>query len=126
MVETLTTAFGKQIKAALSLSKVPTLITEENVYQESDKNILPIVDEMVESLILPGSGLDGMENLEDLLAKAQSGKSCLLLVEHYSNMDLSIFHLLARKAGGRGDDIAKAVIAISGIKLNEDNPVKFN
>jgi len=123
MVETLNTAFRDQIKRALSVSKVPTVVTEENVYQEGDAEILPILDEMVEALILPGSGLVGLENLEDLLAKAESGKSCLLLVEHYSNMDLSIFSLLARKAGGRGKDISNATIAIAGMKLNEDNPI---
>jgi len=123
MVETLTTAFGKQIKAALSLSKAAGVITEENVFQEGDADILPLLDEMVESLTLPGSRLDGLENLEDLLAKAESGKSCLLLAEHYSNMDLSIISIMARKAGGRGNDIDKALVAIAGMKLNEDNPV---
>jgi glycerol-3-phosphate O-acyltransferase len=78
---------------------------------------------MADSLMLPGSGLDGLENLEELLAKAESGKSCLLLLEHYSNLDLSIFSLLTRRAGGRGDAVAKALIAIAGMKLNEDNPV---
>jgi glycerol-3-phosphate O-acyltransferase len=63
-----------------------------------------------------------MENLEELLAKAESGKSCLLLLEHYSNLDLSLFSLMVRRAGGRGDAIAKAGIAIAGMKLNEDNP----
>jgi glycerol-3-phosphate O-acyltransferase len=29
---------------------------------------------------------------------------------------------MARKAGGRGVDIGKAIIAIAGMKLNEDNP----
>jgi glycerol-3-phosphate O-acyltransferase len=57
------------------------------------------------------------------LAKAEAGKSCLLLLEHYSNMDLSLFSYLARKAGGRGDDISRATVAIAGMKLNEDNPV---
>ena len=122
-METLTTFFAGQIKKALSLSKVPVVVTEQNVYQEGDPNILSIMDGMVESLILPGSGLDGMENLEELLIKAESGKSCLLLPEHYSNMDYSIISLLARKAGGRGKDISEALIAISGMKLNEDNPV---
>jgi glycerol-3-phosphate O-acyltransferase len=122
MAETLMTAFGKQAKAAMSLSKVATVVTEENVYQEGNPDILSLVDEMVESLILPGSGLDGLDNLEELLTKAESGKSCLLLLEHYSNMDLSVFHLLTRKAGGRGKDIADAIIAIAGMKLNEDNP----
>jgi len=123
MVETLNTAFRDQIKRALTMSKVPTVVTEENVYQEGNADILPMLDEMVESLILPGSGLDGLENLEDLLARAEKGKSCLLLLEHYSNMDLSIFSLLTRKAGGRGNDISNATIAIAGMKLNEDNHI---
>ena len=122
-METLTTFFGTQIKKAVSISKVPVVVNDQNVYQEGDPNILSILDGMVESLTLPGSGLDGLENLEELLAKAESGKSCLILPEHYSNLDFSIISLLARKAGGRGDDISKALIAISGMKLNEDNPV---
>jgi len=122
-METLNTAFKDQIRRAVSQAKISTVISAENVYQEGDENILPILDEMVDYLMLPGSGVDGMENLEELLAKAQSGKSCLLLLEHYSNMDLSIFSLLVRRAGGRGEDIAKSLIAIAGMKLNEDNPV---
>jgi glycerol-3-phosphate O-acyltransferase len=122
MIETLTTAFGDHSKRAIAVSKAQTLITEENVYQEGDLNILPILDEMVGSLMLPGSGIDGIENLEELLAKAEAGKSCLLLVEHYSNMDLSIVSMLARRAGGRGNDIGDSIIAIAGMKLNEDNP----
>ena len=105
------------------LSKAPSVITEENVYQEGNEDILQLLDEMTNSLLLPGSGVDGMENLEDLLAKAESGKSCLLLLEHYSNLDLSVFSLLVRQAGGRGEDIAKAVVAVAGMKLNEDNPM---
>ena len=123
MTETLTTKFGKQIKEALSRSKVATVITEDNVYQEGDSNILPTLDYMVEYLALPASRLSGLENLEELLAKAESGKSCLLLVEHYSNLDLSIFSYFVRKAGGRGKDIIDSLIAIAGMKLNEDNPV---
>ena len=123
MTDTLTSFFGSQIKRAVSLSKAPTVITEDNVFQEGDKNILPILDEMVEALILPGSGLDGLENLEELYSLAESGKSCLLLVDHYSNMDLSIVSLMVRKAGGRGTNIGHAITAIAGMKLNEDNPV---
>jgi glycerol-3-phosphate O-acyltransferase len=64
-----------------------------------------------------------MENLEELLNKAESGKSCLLLLEHYSNLDVSIFSYLVRQAGGRGEAIAKALVAIAGMKLTEENPV---
>ena len=122
-METLSTAFHDQIKTAVSVAKADTVITEQNVYQEGDKNILPLLDGMVEYLTLPGSGIDGLENLEELLAKAESGKSCLLLVEHYSNLDLSILCTLVGKAGGRSKDISDAVIAIAGMKLNEDNPI---
>jgi glycerol-3-phosphate O-acyltransferase len=123
MVETLNSAFGDLTKRVTSGSKAPTVITADNVYQEGNPQALAVLDEMVERLVLPGSGLAGLENLEDLLAKAESGKSCLLLVEHYSNLDLSLVSLMARKAGGRGKDISDAIIAIAGMKLNEHNPV---
>jgi glycerol-3-phosphate O-acyltransferase len=122
-MDTLANAFREQIQKAGALSKVATTVTEQNVYQEGDMNILPVLDSMVESLLLPGSGVDGMENLEELLAKAEAGKSCLLLVEHYSNFDLSLVSYLVRKAGGRGADISGALVAIAGMKLNEDNPI---
>ena len=122
-MDTLSTAFREYIKQVMIISKSPAVVTEENVYQEGNNDILPYLDKMVEDLILPGSGLDGMENLEELFSKAESGKSCLLLLEHYSNMDLSLFSYLVRKAGGRGEEIGRAVIAIAGMKLNEDNPI---
>jgi len=121
-METLVSFFGGQIGRALSLSKIPTVINGDNVFQEGDPEILAILDEMVEKLILPGSGLDGLDHLEELLTLAESGKSCLLLPEHYSNLDLSIISLMVRKAGGRGSEIGKSIIAIAGMKLNEDNP----
>jgi glycerol-3-phosphate O-acyltransferase len=43
------------------------------------------------------------------------------MVEHYSNFDLSIVSRLIRNAGGK--EIDEAIISISGMKLNEDNPV---
>ncbi|MDR0321751.1 MAG: 1-acyl-sn-glycerol-3-phosphate acyltransferase [Treponema sp.] len=123
MADTLTSFFGDQIKRVVKASKAATVITEDNVYQEGDPYIMSVIDEMVGALMLPKSSLVGMEHLEELLAKAESGKACLLLVEHYSNMDLSILSLMARKAGGRGEDISNALVAIAGMKLNEDNPV---
>jgi len=121
-METLGSFFGGQIEKALALSRIPTVINEHNVFQEGDPNILSLLDEMVEKLVLPDSGLAGRGHLEELLALAESGKSCLLLPEHYSNLDLSIISLLIRKAGGRGNDIGRSIIAIAGMKLNEDNP----
>ncbi|MCL2006906.1 MAG: 1-acyl-sn-glycerol-3-phosphate acyltransferase [Treponema sp.] len=122
-METLNTAFKDIIKEVIRLSKSPDIVTGENVYQEADRNILPYLDQMIESVLLPGSRLSGLENLEELYTRALSGHSCLLLLEHYSNFDLSLFTYLARKAGGRGEQIANSIIAIAGMKLNEANPV---
>jgi glycerol-3-phosphate O-acyltransferase len=121
-MDTLFTAFGDIIKQAMGLTKTAAVITEYNVYQEGETAVLPCLDKMVETLALPGSGVEGLENLEELLARAESGKSCLLLLEHYSNLDLSTFSYFVRKAGGRGADIDRAVVAIAGMKLTEDNP----
>jgi glycerol-3-phosphate O-acyltransferase len=122
-METLITAFKDIIRQAVTIAKTTTLVTEQNVYQQGDANIVPLLDKMVESLILPGSGMSGMENLLDLYQKAVSGKSCLLLLEHYSNLDLSLFAYLLRKESEKGREIADAVVAIAGIKLNEENPI---
>ena len=122
-METLNSMFKDYIKQASSLSKSSTFITEENVYQEGAKDILPFLDRMVDELVLPGSGVDGMENLEELLDKARSGASCLLLPEHYSNLDLSLISRLVRVEGGHGEDIAHAIVAMAGMKLNEESPV---
>jgi len=122
-MDTLATMFQEEIKKAMALTTVSTVVTGENVYQQGNDAILPILDDMASPLMLPGSGVDGMENFNELMEKAESGKSCLLLVEHYSNFDLSIVSLLVRRAGGRGEDIGKALIAIAGMKLNEDNPI---
>ena len=122
-MDTVIAVFGEQIKKVMSLAKGSAAITVDNVFQEGNPDILQIIDGMVDSLLLPGSGVDGMENLEELLAKAESGKSCLLLLEHYTNFDLTVFSLLVRRAGGRGEAIADALIAIAGMKLNEDNPI---
>ena len=121
-METLNTAFMDYARRAMQITKSPTVVTEDNVFQEGSEEILSYLDKMVEALILPGSGFDGFENMENLYNKAREGKSCLLLLEHYSNLDLSLFSYLLRKAGSIGNEIYRSVVAIAGMKLTEDNP----
>ena len=99
------------------------VITEKNVRQEANKEVLPYIDGMVSDLLLGGSGVDGAANLSALYERAKAGSSCLLLLEHYSNFDLPVFNYLVRREFSNGDEIADAVIAIAGMKLNETNPV---
>ncbi|MDR1373424.1 MAG: 1-acyl-sn-glycerol-3-phosphate acyltransferase [Treponema sp.] len=121
-METLTTAFRDIIKEAVTRSKAVAKVTEDNVYQQGNGEIRPLVDKMVEALVLPGSGISGMENLRDLYQKSREGCSCLLLPEHYSNLDLSLFDYLVRQEEG-GEPVADSLVAIAGMKLTEDSPV---
>ncbi|MDR2392779.1 MAG: 1-acyl-sn-glycerol-3-phosphate acyltransferase [Treponema sp.] len=121
-METLSSAFRDAIKQVVALSRTSTLVTEQNVYQTGQAEIRPLIDGIITDLLLPGSGISGMEHLSDLLNRSYAGKSCLLLLEHYSNLDLPIFSYLLRVAGPQGIAIADALVAIAGMKLNEASP----
>jgi glycerol-3-phosphate O-acyltransferase len=120
-MEALSSLFHDTIKEVVALSKSSTVVTESNVYQEGHSAIIPFVDHIIDSLILPGSGISGMEHLSVLLEKAQEGKSCLLLLEHYSNLDLPLFSYLLRNDSERGKEVERALVAIAGIKLSEES-----
>ncbi len=109
----------KMVKAATRT----TAVAEDDLYQEANTAILPYIDSIVQENLLPGSEIRSMANLEQLLKLAKSGKSCLLLLEHYSNFDLPSFCYLLRQSGPSGAEIADAVVAIAGIKLSETDPV---
>ncbi|MFA6365804.1 MAG: 1-acyl-sn-glycerol-3-phosphate acyltransferase [Candidatus Hydrogenedentales bacterium] len=98
-------------------------VSDKDVYQEGSTELLPFIDQILEDHLLPGSGIEGFANLEQLLERAQRGESCLLLLEHYSNFDLPAFHFMLRKSGDLGQSMAKALVSIAGIKLSESNPV---
>ncbi len=122
-MELISAAYAEGIKQMMQFAKTDMAITEQNVLQESNKKILPFIDKMLDELVLPGSTVRGIEHLEALMDKSKGGASCLLLLEHYSNFDLPAFSYLVRKASPRGDEIADAIIAIAGMKLNEEHPV---
>lgn len=122
-MELISAAYADGIKQMMSVAKTDTVVTDKNVYQQANKDILPFIHKMLDGLVLPGSTVRGMEHLEALMDKAKSGSSCLLLVEHYSNFDLPALSYLLRKASPRGDEIADAIVAIAGMKLNEEHPV---
>lgn len=105
------------------LSHIPAKINESNVYQEGNPAIRKIIDAMLEENLLPGSRLEGREHFAEFLEQIKAGKRGLLLSEHYSNLDLpTIFYLLEHDKDDFGREIAGRLVAISGLKLNEDNP----
>ena len=109
-------------KDLLAAARKENVIDETNIYQEANPKILPFVDAMLEENLLPGSNLMGMENVKNFLAQIEQGKHGLILCEHYSNFDLPLLHFMLRKFGGEdGKTLADKLVAIAGMKLNEEN-----
>lgn len=106
------------------LARAENHITENNIYQEANTEILKIVDGMLEENLLPGSKLTGIENIENFMNQVNAGKRGLILMEHYSNFDLPGIIYLLRTSGDKVcEDLAKRIVAIAGMKLNEESPI---
>ncbi len=99
------------------------VITEENVYQEGVKKNKPLMQRIINELMLPGSKLEGLENLIELYKLSQERKKCLILMEHYSNFDLPCFYELLERDKEWGKKIADSIVSVAGTKLNEESPL---
>lgn len=115
--------YGAIIQKMMANSQNQHVITDENVWQEGNAGNRHLFYGIVEDLMLPGSSVQGIENLVDLYRRAQAGQSCLVLCEHYSNFDLPCMTNLIAKAHPEGENIVNDLYAIAGFKLNEESPV---
>lgn len=97
------------------------VVTDKNVYQEGKPDNKPLMRRIVSDLMLPGSRVEGLEHLLELHALARRKKFCLVLMEHYSNFDLPNFVELLEREGDGGREIADALVAVAGVKLNEES-----
>ncbi|MGL4985528.1 MAG: 1-acyl-sn-glycerol-3-phosphate acyltransferase [Treponemataceae bacterium] len=101
-----------------------TIINENNVYQHGNAKILSIMNPILSDLSLPGSCIANPEHLVDLLAQVKTGKRALILMEHFSNMDLPALHYLLKNSNNTDlQEVSDRLIAIAGMKLNEENPI---
>lgn len=115
--------YGSIIQKMMANSQNQHVITEENVWQDGNAVNRKLFYGIVEDLMLPGSSLQGAENLLDLYRRAKDGQACLILCEHYSNFDLPCMTNLIEKALPEGGSIVDDLVAIAGFKLNEESPV---
>jgi len=122
-MEPMSRKYRDRIMRMMGVSRGQATVSDKNVHQMGNTDILPFIDSMIVENLLPGSGIKGMDNLEKLYKASAAGEPCLLLLEHYSNFDLPVLHYLLRQQGPVGEAVAKALLAIAGIKLNESNPV---
>ena len=122
-MEPISARYRDTIIKALKHSRGQQDITTDNVYQPGNTTIVPFIKAIIDENLKPDSTIRSMENLIKLSELAGNGKSCLLLLEHYSNFDLPVFIHLLRKAGPEGIKIADSIVAIAGIKLSATDPI---
>lgn len=124
----ITLYFFEQAKRMMHNSKMheDSKITPENVFQPAHKANRDILLETMKYAHLEGSTIIGVENILKLYELANSGKSCIILSEHLSNLDVpSLFARFYDYPDERLKEIFEKFIFIAGVKLNENPLVKL-
>ncbi|MBP5156425.1 MAG: 1-acyl-sn-glycerol-3-phosphate acyltransferase [Treponema sp.] len=107
-----------------SLSHAAAKIDGTNVYQEANPATRKFMDQLVQDNLLPESRVEGMANFEDFYDQVCAGKRGLILMEHYSNTDLPVLcYMLEHCGNSKLADLSKRIVAIAGMKLNEEDPI---
>lgn len=96
-------------------------ITPENVFQTAVIPGRDVMEALQDKLMLPGSQVEGLENLDHCLAELEAGKSVLFMPEHRGNFDVPAFNTLLRRQHPRYGDILDRLVYIAGRKLNESS-----
>jgi glycerol-3-phosphate O-acyltransferase len=97
----------------------PEKITPETVFQPGKPRKRAFINNILEQLLLPGSGITNIEAFEELYRLSQGGVPCLILMEHYSNFDIPCLYYLLQQQ--ERPQIADHITAIAGMKLNEES-----
>lgn len=116
-------AYGEYFKAMLANSVAAAKIDSTNVYQPANLKNKEFIDKLVSDNLDSASYFKNMDNFVDFFNQVKSGKSGLLLLEHYSNTDLPEFiYMLEHNSDGKLTEFADKIVAVAGMKLNEANP----
>ncbi|MCR5187423.1 MAG: 1-acyl-sn-glycerol-3-phosphate acyltransferase [Treponema sp.] len=121
---TLREKYGSVLAEMLSHSHAAAKIDETKVYEEANMETRKYMMKLLDETFSADSGLGNLEHFkafyEDVV---NNGKSGLILMEHYTNLDLpAIIYLLQKVGQPWADDFASRIVAVAGMKLNEANP----
>ena len=116
-------AYGNVFSEMAKLSKAAAKIDETQVYEEANLETRKYMKKILDDNFLPESGLRNVENFKAFYdAITKEGKSGLILMEHYTNLDLpGILYLLEKHGEPWSIDLASRIVAVAGMKLNESN-----
>lgn len=118
---TLKEKFGNLFAEMAAHSKAAAKIDETKVYEEANLDMRKYMFTLLDETFSADSGLGNLENFKDFYEKVtKEGKSGLILMEHYTNLDLpAIIYLLQKVGEPWADDFASRIVAVAGMKLNE-------
>ena len=121
MSYTLKEKFGDLFAEMVAHSKAAAKIDETKVYEEANPEMRKYMFKLLDDTFSADSGLGNLENFKDFYEKVvKQGKSDLILMEHYTNLDLpAIIYLLQKVGEPWADDFASRIVAVAGMKLNE-------
>ncbi|MDY5918410.1 MAG: 1-acyl-sn-glycerol-3-phosphate acyltransferase [Treponema sp.] len=121
MSYTLKEKFGDLFAEMVAHSKAAAKIDETKVYEEANPEMRKYMFKLLDDTFSADSELGNLENFKDFYEKVvKQGKSGLILMEHYTNLDLpAIIYLLQKVGEPWADDFASRIVAVAGMKLNE-------
>ena len=121
MSYTLKEKFGDLFAEMVAHSKAAAKIDETKVYEEANPEMRKYMFKLLDDTFSADSGLGNLENFKDFYEKVvKQGKSGLILMEHYTNLDLpAIIYLLQKVGEPWADDFASRIVAVAGMNLNE-------
>ena len=123
-INTIRSMYGPYFKQLAGNSVAAAKIDASNVYQPANEKNRFLIDKLVSDNILPESHIGAKENFLDFYRQVKEGKSGLILMEHYANTDLPAFmYMLAHDGDPELAELSKKIVAIAGMKLNEDDSI---
>lgn len=121
---TLREKYGSVFTEIMKLSKAAAKIDETKVYEEANVETRKYMYKLLDDNFKSDSGLGNIENFKAFYdAVTKEGKSGLILMEHYTNLDLpAILYLLEKEGEPWAKDLSSRIVAVAGMKLNEASP----
>lgn len=113
--------FGSVFAEMQKMSHAAAKIDETKVYEEANMQLRPYMWKLLDEAFNSESGLGNLENYKYFYENVvKQGKSGLILMEHYTNLDLpGILYLLEKQGEDWAKDLSSRIVAVAGMKLNE-------
>ena len=125
MGKTLKELYGSYLADFAKVSKAAAKIDETEIYEEANPETRKYLTLITKDNVLPESHIINVQYFKEFYdAIVNGGKTGVLMMDHYSNMDLPcLIHLLENYGEDWATDFSKRLVAIAGMKLNEANPI---